>query len=149
MRDQVAAFFRSLGKFILSSLGILVIFVVWIIILSPADPPNAAVSPQEARCRADIECWGKRGVRLSRKCIEPIERATIYDFKWTDSTFEPKMSRYKWHRETALTVTYSGDSLLQQNDRGAFVRMTYECDFDPIGEEVIAVRLRQGRLDTK
>lgn len=146
MRDQLVSLLKSLAKVTLSVLGIAAIFAVWILVLSEHDSASKTVTPKEARCRTDIECWGKEGLRLTRKCVEPIERAMNYDFKWTDGTLEPKMSRYRWHNEAALTITYSGDSLLQQNDNGAFVRMIYECDFDPIGEQVIAVRVHQGRL---
>jgi hypothetical protein len=75
-----------------------------------------------------------------------IEKLTQYDYRWTDSLFESKYTKYRWHKAAAFTVTYSGDSLLVQNAQGAFVRTTYECDFDPSDGAVLQVRAWSGRL---
>jgi len=81
-----------------------------------------------------------------RACLPAIEKLTQYEFKWDEKVSESKFAEYRWHNKGGRTLTFLGDKLLLQNIYGAFVRMTYECDYDPLDSKVLAVRLYPGRL---
>ena len=112
---------------------------------SNEDPKAAALAEQ--KCRHDLQCWGGKNIHKALLCRTPIEKLTRFEFKWDDGTFESKFTHLRWHKEAAGTVTFIGDKLLVQNQFGAFQRMVYECDFDPIGDTPLAVRMRPGRLE--
>jgi hypothetical protein len=97
-------------------------------------------------CRTDLRCWAGKNINSAILCREPIEKLTRFDFKWDDKFLEGKFSHFRWHNKAAGTVTYLGDKLLLQNKFGAYERMIYECDYDPIGETPLAVRMNPGRL---
>jgi hypothetical protein len=82
----------------------------------------------------------------SLKCREPVERLPRFSFRWTDKWYEPKFSHYRWASKDKGAVTYIGDRIEVQNVFGAWQPHIYECDFDPVAKQVIAVRSYPGRL---
>ena len=97
-------------------------------------------------CRRDLNCWAKENMQQTNLCIRGIETKTEFDFRWTNKILEPKFTRFQWHNKAGLTITYSGDELMVQNQYGAFARTIYECDLDPLGKTVLATRIYPGRL---
>ena len=102
---------------------------------------------KEAECRVTLGCWAEKTlVAASIQCREPVERLARFSFKWLDKWYEPKFSHYRWAAKEKGIVTYLGDRLEVQNVFGAWQPHIYECDFDPAGKQVIAVRGYPGRF---
>lgn len=99
------------------------------------------------KCKLDLQCWGdKHSLRAIYACQDLIERHAKYSFKWTDGVLGPKFSRFRWKNKEQLTLTYFGDKIQFQNGFGAWQNMIYQCDYDPINEKVISVKVEPGRL---
>lgn len=93
-----------------------------------------------AACRADIQCWGEEGwAAATARCPEEIEKLAKWDFEWTDSWSETKLSHYRWKSQKDGFVTYIGDKLKMQNGFGAWKHVRYTCDFDPVTKTVLNV----------
>ena len=128
--------------------GVSAIYIAAIIFSDPSKVGTSSsdTKPRSDKCKKDLQCWAQKNRHLTTQCREAIERLTTSDFRWTDSLTESKFDNFRWHNAAGLTVTYSGDKILVQNTYGAHMRMTYECDIDPIGETILGVRLFPGRI---
>lgn len=84
-----------------------------------------------AACRADFTCWGRENADLAtRHCKRAIEQQARYAHDWTDTWTEPAFIRFAWADEAAGVMTYFGDRLKLQNGFGAWVNVSYACDYD-------------------
>lgn len=102
---------------------------------------------KQQECKKDLQCWGdEAAVSGTYDCTQLIERMAKHDFEWTDGMLEPKFSHYRWRDPEAGTITLIGDKIKMQNGFGAWTHMTYECDFNPISDGVVDVRVAEGRL---
>lgn len=102
---------------------------------------------ERAACRADFTCWGRdRRIDAEVRCRRSIERQARYAHEWMDSWSEPMFSRFVWHDEAAGSMTYFGDRLRFQNGFGAWANVAYRCTYDTERDEVIEVRVLEGRL---
>jgi hypothetical protein len=110
--------------------------------------PTKPEKISDEECIKDIECWGKRNyVTASVFCQEPIERMAKHSVEWTDRWLQTKVSGWSRVPPAPGAVTYIGDRVKFQNGFGAWSPMIYECDFDPVAQRVLAVRVREGRLE--
>jgi hypothetical protein len=130
---------------------ILVVFIIGIFgsIFSSNDNPGSSGSPQvpDSECIKTLQCWGdKHNIAAAARCKEPVEKLAKYTARWTDGTFEPKFSHFRWFKESEGIVTYIGDKIEFQNGFGAWQAHVYECDYNPKTEQVLDVRARPGRL---
>lgn len=101
----------------------------------------------EATCRKDLQCMGdKYTVAAGVYCKDPIARLGQYSARWTDGTFEPKMSHFRWQDKGQGIVTFIGDKIEFQNGFGAYQKHIYECDFSTQDSKVLAVRAEPGQL---
>lgn len=73
------------------------------------------------------------------RCPEEIEKLAKWDFEWTDSWSETKLSHYRWKSQKDGFVTYIADKLKIQNGFGAWKHARYTCDFDPVTKTVLNV----------
>jgi hypothetical protein len=106
-----------------------------------------AVKVDEAACRKDLQCMGdKFTVAVGVYCKDPVTRLAKYTSRWTDGTFEPKFSHFRWLNQEQGTLTFIGDKIEFQNGFGAFQKHIYECDFNPKTNQVLDVRARPGQL---
>ncbi|MDF3821694.1 hypothetical protein P3G55_17450 [Leptospira sp. 96542] len=112
------------------------------------DPGQAAKKAQEdAACRADLQCIGnKLVIAAGIYCPDSIEKLAKNSAKWTDGTFEPKFSRFRWKDGKKQTVVMIGDKVQFQNGFGAYVNMVYECEFNVQTERPEMVNVSEGRL---
>jgi RNA polymerase subunit RPABC4/transcription elongation factor Spt4 len=102
-----------------------------------------AARVEEAACRADIQCWGdKHSIQAGFRCEPFVERMAKYTMEWTDGWLEPKFGYFRWKSQSEGTVTYIGDKARFQNGFGAWSNVRYECDFDPVEEVVLDVRVQ-------
>jgi hypothetical protein len=102
---------------------------------------------REAACPTDLQCWGdKHSLRASFACDDVVERQATWSAEWTDGSLELKFSHFRWADREAGVLTFLGDRIRFQNGFGAWQNMAYECDWDPMSETVLAVRVRPGRL---
>lgn len=107
----------------------------------------AKQAADDAACKTDLQCWGdKNTVGASVYCKDDIERLAKYSVKWTDGTFDMKMTRFRWKDKANGVLTYFGDKAQFQNGFGAWQNVVYECDFDPASKKVLDVRAHVGRL---
>jgi hypothetical protein len=100
----------------------------------------------DAICSKDFNCWSNKFNRAATKaCAPQVERAAKNNFEWTDSFTSPKFPRAVINSNGA-SITYVGDAIKMQNGFGAWIIMTYECDFNTIAGSVVAVRVNPGQL---
>lgn len=103
----------------------------------------------DAECLKDLSCIGNKGtITAGVKCPRQIESLAKADVKWTDGTFEPKFSRFRWKDEKESIVTHIGDKAQFQNGFGAYINVIYTCDLDmKQGQgEVVGVDVFEGRF---
>lgn len=114
---------------------------------SVAKVEDPAKGKEDEACRQDLRCIGEKHLAdASVYCKDPIEAQAAHDVKWTDGTFELKMSHYRWSNADKTAVTYIGDKVSFQNGFGAFTPMTYLCTLDVDDNRVIDVKVIEGRL---
>ena len=100
----------------------------------------------DAKCKTEVNCWAKQhSARASVECRPYVERLAKNNFEWADGWTEAKFPRARISKNGAL-ITYVGDAIKFQNGFGAWIYHTYECDYDPTGQQVLAVRAFPGRL---
>lgn len=100
----------------------------------------------QAACKSDFNCWTNKFQRAATKaCAPKVERLAKNNFEWSDSFSSPKFPRAMID-EDGTKITYVGDALKMQNGFGAWVIVTYECDFDTAAGTAIAVRVSPGQL---
>ncbi|WIE52390.1 hypothetical protein [Pseudomonas sp. GM17] len=101
----------------------------------------------DAACRKDLQCMGdKYGIAAGVYCKDPVTRLAKYTARWTDGTFEPKFSHFRWLDKEQGTLTFIGDKIEFQNGFGAYQKHIYECDFNPQDNQVLATRAEPGQL---
>lgn len=140
-------------------LGFLVLLVIGLVSspsggskTSSSEPPprqdEAAKKDADEKCRQDLACIAEKHLAAADVyCKDPIEAHAKHDVKWSDGTFESKMSRYKWVDEkTKAAVIYIGDKASFQNGFGAFTPVTYLCTLDVDNDKVLDVEVIEGRL---
>lgn len=109
----------------------------------------AASAQTDAECMKDLQCIGNKGtVTAGVKCPRQIEKLAKGAVKWTDGTFEPKFSHFRWKDKEGGIVTHIGDKAQFQNGFGAYVNVIYTCDIDMTKSsgEVVGVDVSEGRL---
>lgn len=115
---------------------------------SEPSAPVPTLADAASECRGNLSCWGeKAGVIAAVKCPALIEKEARYSARWTDGFLGPKFSHYRWLDEGNGEVTVIGDKVVFQNGFGAEQRMTYECDVDPAGQIILAVRVTPGAIE--
>lgn len=126
---------------------VLIVAVVWFLWPS-GDGKHVAKATTEDVCKADdLQCLGDKGiVAAGIYCQKDVERIASHSVKWTDGTFEPKFSRFRWKDKPAGIITFVGDKAEFQNGFGAYTPVVYECDIAPDGKTVLNVRAVEGRL---
>ena len=111
---------------------------------------KASKAVEKATCGGDIDCATKRArSRAEPRCARLIEDSARYRYEWTDG-LGSKFFRAEWSRYDAYTgefgemriIEFRGNSLRLENGFGAYQRVVYECDFDPVKGEVLAVRIK-------
>ncbi len=129
---------------------LVIVFIGWLVTQCSSD--NESSTPKKAEiddatCKTDLQCWGdKHNISAGVYCDDYVEKLAKYSARWTDGTFEPKFSRFRWLNKENGTLTYIGDKIEFQNGFGAYQAHFYECDFEPSTNTVIDVRARPGRL---
>lgn len=110
-------------------------------------PEQKQSQVDEAACRKSLQCAGdKYGISAGVYCKSSVERLAKYTSRWTDGTFEMKFSHFRWLNQDKGLITFVGDKIEFQNGFGAFQKHIYECDFNPMNNQVLEVRARPGQL---
>ena len=152
VKDPGTKFSEVLGGFV-----ILLVVIFAIVKCSEDDPGSqAGKEPQKtgeqleleaAACKTDLQCWAeKHHASASVYCVNYVEKMAKYSFEWTDGMFESKFSHFRWKNINQGVTTYIGDKIKFQNGFGAWQNMTYECDFDPVNNQILDIRVRGGLL---
>jgi hypothetical protein len=102
---------------------------------------------EEASCAQDLRCLGRRYLPdATVACTSLVERLANKNFEWIDEWDKPKFSNYRWENRELAVITYVGDKIKFQNDSGAWLPSTYECDFDTKTNAIVDVRVKVGEL---
>ncbi len=112
-------------------------------------PPktSAQISADEVACKKDLQCWGdKHSIAASVYCAPYIEKLAKYNFEWTDSMMQIKLTKYLWKDVNKGVISYLGDRIKFQNGFGAMENYMYQCDYDTINEKVLDVIAEPGRF---
>lgn len=117
---------------------------------APAGPKRGSLAYET--CEGDIDCAQSRSMSdASVECAPQIERLARYQVRWTNEGLQPIFQRWRWSERYDIVqkygqnriIEYAGDTLQFQNGFGAFRRMAYECDYDPLADVVIAYRVNE------
>jgi hypothetical protein len=90
-------------------------------------------------------------VELIRKtaaepCAQAIEKQALYDFKWSHYADSLRFTSFNKYQRADGTVELSGDAAEMQNGIGNWVRVYYQCNYNPATNQVINVTVNRGRL---
>ena len=128
----------------------LLIFIALVFGVSQCSSDDeSSVQPKlsDTECMKDLQCWGNKSSYSATAYCEPfIEKLAKNSFEWTDGMFEPKFSHFRWRDLEQGHITFIGDKIKYQNGFGAWINHVYECDFDPINNNVLDVRASPGQL---
>jgi len=101
---------------------------------------------KEATCPRDIECIvPKIRTDAFAKCMVRVQSVAKIDYKWTNGFLEPSFNRWFWRSREDGVVTFSGNEIAFQNGFGAWIRHSYECDYDVDHKGVVDIRVSAGR----
>lgn len=125
--------------------------VVGIVMSGKSDAEKSAAAEKQAAekaaCMKDLKCHGNNGtVAAGIRCAKLVEKLAKNSMKWTDGTFDSKFTHFRWKNEHDGSITFVGDKAQFQNGFGAYVNVIYECDLDGAQDQVLDVRVREGRL---
>ncbi len=133
------------GLIVLALIAAVLLWWLWPESEEPELSPEQHAA-QEAACRQDFDCWRQKHQGDGVFCVEQIEKQARWGYEWTDAWYEPKFELIRWHNQASGSLTYTGDQVRFQNSYGAWQNMVYECDIDPVTDQVLGVRVRPGRL---
>jgi hypothetical protein len=108
-----------------------------------AEPPGAAPA---AASKCDAVCVRANSERAAQACARPIEAQAPIDFEWLTRPFAGLFQEAEPADDKTPVVRFRGDSIRFLNPKKEWVRVTYECAFDPEQKRVVSVRVRPGRL---
>jgi hypothetical protein len=138
---------RSMGKWeVIGGLGVGILAITYMANHQGASQGTAADAA--TKCSTDLTCTiNKATVAAGMRCPAEVEKLAKHLVRWTDGTLEPKFSRGRWLDAAGGSVTMIGDKAEFQNGFGAWTPVVYECDLDKEMKNVLAVRVREGRLE--
>lgn len=129
-------------------LAVVIAFVFAIKSCGDSDDHNKTASSSQSECaKDDLACIGNKGtIAAGIYCKDKIEALASHSVRWTDGTFEPKFSRFRWKNKSAGIITYIGGKAEFQNGFGAYTPVIYQCDLDSDNKTVLNVSASEGRL---
>jgi hypothetical protein len=106
-------------------------------------------------CKNDSKCYAASVFNSNKKwryrCQKAVESRAKYQFRWTDGWAEHKFPQFTTpqlrERDDLgdYSVGFVGRSLQFQNGFSAWMPMTYICWFNPIINQVVEVKVSDGR----
>lgn len=126
--------------------------VILIIIAGIAVSNKPKVTPQKTlkqtydqtklRCDESLRCWAEKHMFDAAKiCSKKIQAQAQYNYRWTNSTFEPKFSSYSWKNKKSGSIVYFGDRIEFQNGMGVWQSHHYKCAYQPSIKRAFAVEI--------
>ncbi|CAN7595629.1 zinc ribbon domain-containing protein [Variovorax paradoxus] len=136
---------------VIGAIAVAVVVAIGLSMCGDSDADKAAAeskrSADEAACAKDLQCQGDKGsISAGIRCKSHVEKLAKNSMKWTDGTLEPKFGHFRWADKPAGSITFIGDKAQFQNGFGAYINVVYECDLDKSLNQVLDVRVREGRL---
>lgn len=136
---------------LIGAAAVAVAIAVGVVMCSESDAEKSAAAEkrfvENAACMKDLKCHGNKGtVAAGIRCAKHVEKLAKNSMKWTDGTLDSKFTHFRWRNEQDGSITFVGDKAQFQNGFGAYVNVIYECDLDRAQDEVLDVRVREGRL---
>ena len=94
------------------------------------------------RCDESLRCWAEKHMFDAAKiCSKKIQAQAQYNYRWTNSTFEPKFSSYSWKNKNSGSIVYFGDRIEFQNGMGVWQNHHYKCAYQPSIKRAFAVEI--------
>lgn len=130
-------------------LGMIVIVGLISYWLASSDSDDKSPKSNQTACKpTDGECIAKEmmfDVDVVLGCKTPIQKASKFEYEWTDGVMSPTFSRYILSKDNK-TIILIGDQLKVTNAFNAKLPMIYHCTVDVKSHAVTDVKVEQGRL---
>ena len=114
---------------------------------TPAAPPAATSGPPAPRPDCDANCVRGFNDRAAQACAPQIEAQAPIDFDWLQRPFGGIFQQGDTPDAEHPAIRYRGDSIRFQSPQKEWVRVSYECSYDPVRQKIVSVTVRLGRLD--
>jgi hypothetical protein len=113
---------------------------------APADKPNKLAWQLKVGTDIPEAEFGPIAVDAAASCQTAVERHAKYDLRWTDSWSQPKFfdSIVSKHVHQDGLMLFYGDRAEAQNGLGAWVRVRYNCTYNPFTKAVTDASLEPG-----
>ncbi|WP_188517828.1 hypothetical protein [Alsobacter metallidurans] len=85
--------------------------------------------------------------RAAQACAPQIEAQAPIDFDWLHRPFGGIFQQGDTPDAEHPAIRYRGDSIRFQSPQKEWVRVSYECSYDPVRQKIVSVTVRLGRLD--
>lgn len=137
----------SLAKLI--QLAVCVIALI-VIAISYLNKPKTRSKPTvkktydqtKLRCDENLHCWAEQHMFDAAKvCGKKIQAQAQYNYRWTNSTFEPKFSSYSWKNKKSGSIVYFGDRIEFQNGMNVWQSYSYKCSYQPSNNRAFDIEL--------
>lgn len=105
---------------------------------------EAERAAKDMACLRDIDCLANKTSWQSAgglACESLVEDQALYSARWTDGLAESKFSKVALQAPTYKSFRLLGDKVEFQNGFGAWQRMRYTCEYDPINELALTVQV--------
>jgi hypothetical protein len=110
-------------------------------------PNGAAAVTPSAVPRCDANCVRVNAAKASEACAPRIEAQAPSDFDWIARPTPGIFQQADPSSPIDSIVRFRGDSIRFMTAEKAWVRVSYECNFDVAAQSVTSVQVRVGRLD--
>lgn len=113
----------------------------------PAPAGNAPAAPAGTGGVCDANCVRVLSDRAAQACAPRIEAQAPTDFDWVQRPYGNIFQQGDTPDAEHPAIRYRGDSVRFLSPQKDWVRVTYECAFDPAAQRIVGVTVRLGRLD--
>ncbi|WP_406857185.1 hypothetical protein ABEG18_06020 [Alsobacter sp. KACC 23698] len=113
----------------------------------PAAPSSEPATPAASPAACDAACIRANSEPAAKVCARRVEAEAPTDYEWVTRPFINIFQQAEPPGANESAVRYRGDSIRFLSPQKEWVRITYECGFDPRQQKVEFVNVRLGRLD--
>ncbi|HWV39998.1 hypothetical protein [Pseudorhodoplanes sp.] len=113
---------------------------------SPALPPTVDRPPAPATAQeCDALCVRRNADVAAQACVPLIEARAPLDYDWLSRPFGGMFTQAEQPGADGI-IRYRGDGIRVLTAQNQWLRHAYQCSYDPVKRQIVAVDLRPGRL---
>jgi hypothetical protein len=113
---------------------------------SPALPPTVDRPPPPATAQeCDALCVRRNADVAAQACVPLIEAKAPLDYDWLSRPFGGMFTQAEKPGPDGI-IRYRGDGIRVLTAQNQWLRHAYQCSYDPVKRQIVAVDLRPGRL---